>query len=96
MVPLELAVADALENWTLPKSAKDVSEQLKKLHSSGRSTTHSAEDCAAPENPMFVEYDQAFWESETASVQVVPDTETEAEIVSPGDTGYVDGESSTW
>ena len=51
--PVEVAV-DPFEKVTVPKSASDVSEQVR-LQVSGRSTTHSADDCAALEKVIFVE-----------------------------------------
>jgi restriction endonuclease Mrr len=100
-LPIVLAVA--FEKVTLPKSASEVNEhdsppKYELLQSSGRSTTHSAEDWAAPEKPMVVEKfhpECLVDESLMASVHSLPATLTDALIESPGDTGYDDGKSST-
>src|ERR1700722_8751175 len=54
IVPGAAAVADAPVKVTLPKLASEVSEQLR-LQTSGRSTTHSAEDWAAEKAMRGVE-----------------------------------------
>jgi hypothetical protein len=97
-----VVVAVASEKLTLPKSASEASEhddpEYVLLQTSGRSTTHSAEDLAAPEKAMEVEKVHPVWlddESVIASVHSLPTTLTEALIESPEDTGFVLGESSS-
>ena len=52
---MPFSVAAAFVNVTVPKLVSVASEQERALQMSGRSTIHSAEDCAAPEKAMFVE-----------------------------------------